>query len=258
MILRVLIVDDEPLARETIRGFLNDEADIAIIGECRNGIEAIEIIQEQHPDVVFLDVQMPKLDGFGVLKALGDDLPIVILLTEFDENTLQPLQEHAVDYLLKPLEQNRFRTALNQARGHVQHGSMVEPIRRLAALLRDVKTHDRDREGLMIQSGGRVFLLAIEEIDWIEAAEKHVKLHAGADDHLIPEKMATLEQELDPGKFCRIHHSAIVNTDRIEQILPGLEGEGILILKDGTKLPVSPSYRAKLEQRVRRGQDQDQ
>jgi two-component system LytT family response regulator len=246
---RALIVDDEPLARERIRALLNDEPDVQIIGECANGHEAIISIEQQRPDLIFLDVQMPELDGFGVLEALGPKhLPAVIFVTAYDQYALRAFDVHALDYLLKPFDRERFKKALERARTQIGRERSGDIDRRLLALLKDIKAEPKALERLVIKSTGRVFFLKTEEIDWIEAAGNYVRLHAGRDSHLLRETMNALEARLDPDKFLRIHRSTIINIERIKELHPLFRGEHIVILRDGTRLTLGRGYRDRLQE----------
>src|SRR6266478_6735460 len=202
---RVLIVDDEPLARERLRQLLEGEPDIEIAGECADGRSAVETISKETPDLVFLDVQMPELDGFGVLEAIGRErMPAVIFVTAHDKFALKAFEVHAVDYLLKPFDRQRFQTALRRALGQIQHHQTGELSQRLTALLAEVKPESKRLERLAIKSSGRVIFLKTDDIDWIEAADNYVSLHVGAETHLHRETMSALAEELSPKKFLRI------------------------------------------------------
>lgn len=247
MKLRTLIVDDEPLARERIRNLLDGEKDVEVIGECDNGLAAVETIQEQKPDLVFLDVQMPELDGFGVLEQLkGGPLPAIIFVTAHDKFALQAFEVHAVDYLLKPFDRERFQTALHRAAETIKRRQTDDLSSRLSALLAEVKPEARvDR--LAIKSSGRVIFLRLEEIDWIEAADNYVSLHVGSDSHLHRETMNAMEERLKGGRFLRISRSTIVNVDRIKELQPLFHGEYSVILRNGARLTLSRGYRDKLD-----------
>jgi two-component system LytT family response regulator len=208
--IRTLIVDDEPLARRGIRAQLDEEADIEIVSECRNGLEAVAAIEEQSPDLVFLDVQMPELDGFGVLEAVGvDRMPVVIFVTAYDQYALRAFDVHALDYLLKPVDAERFASALQRARKQIEHHNVQDLNQRLQRFLDDVQAKQKFTERLVIKSGGRIFFLKVEEIDWIEAADNYVRLHVGRDSHLLRETMNHLEKRLDPDHFLRVHRSRV-------------------------------------------------
>ena len=236
--IRALIVDDEALARERVRTLLAAASGVTIIGECTGGREAVEAIIDQEPDLVFLDVQMPDLDGFQVLEALGDDdLPAIVFVTAYDEYALRAFEVHAVDYLLKPIEPERFARTLEHVRTTLGNRSD-----RLEALLDALATRDLPLDRLVIRTRGKVSFLKPSEIDWVEADGKHVKLHAGRETHVVRQQLKRLEPRLTPHGFVRVHRSAIVNVDRIKELEPWFHGEYVVILKDGTKLTSSAAH----------------
>jgi two-component system LytT family response regulator len=244
--IRALIVDDEPLARERVRNLLAKETDIKIVGECANGTEAVETIDRERPDLVFLDVQMPELDGFGVLENVEpENLPFVIFITAYDEYAVRAFDVHALDYVLKPFDRERFRDALDRARREIARGTAAEGAldRKLLTLLAELQDRKQSLDRLVIKSGGRVFFLRTEEVDWIEAAGNYVELHVAKDSHLLRETMSKLETRLDSGKFLRIHRRIIVNVERIKQLEGVTHGEYVVVLKDGTRLSSSRGYR---------------
>jgi two-component system, LytTR family, response regulator len=246
--IRTLIVDDEPLAREGIRMRLNHAPDIEVIGECSNGRAAVSAILRDLPDLVFLDVQMPRLDGFGVIAAIGArQMPEVIFVTAYDEHALRAFEVHALDYLLKPVDGARFLEALDRARNRIR-GSQWEAIGdQLRALVEGLKVEKKYLDRLSIKAGGRISFIAVDEIDWIEAADNYIIVHAGRDTHLLHTTMKGLEDRLDPGRFIRIHRSTIVNLQRVKELHPMFHGEYRIILKDGTELATGRSYREKLK-----------
>lgn len=247
MNIRVLIVDDEPLARERIRMLLEDEPGIDIAAESANGTEALRDIQRLTPDLVFLDVQMPELTGFEVLGRLDPArMPVIIFVTAYDQYALKAFEVCALDYLLKPFDRERFGRALARARAELDRrksGKVNEQVLRLLSELGGAKKH---LEKLMIRDGGRVFFLRADEIDWIEAAGNYVRLHAGKEEHLYRETMTKLEAQLNPEHFARIHRSAIVNTERIKELQPWSRGDYVIVLKDNRKLTLSRTYRGRL------------
>jgi len=249
MKIRTLIVDDEPLARERLRKLLQAETDIEIIGEATDGKSAVAAIEQENPDLVFLDIQMPELDGFGVLEAIqGERMPAVIFVTAHDKFALRAFEVHAVDYLLKPFDRDRFQTALRRAVQHLQQHQTGDLSQRLSALLAGVKAEPRYLERLAIKSSGRVIFLKTEEIDWVEASDNYVTLHSGAETHLHRETLSALSGQLPPKKFMRISRSAIVNVDRIKELQPLFHGEYVVILRNGAKLTLSRNYRSALHQ----------
>ena len=249
--LRVLLVDDEPLVRRGMRVSLEDEPDIEIVGEARNGVEAVQSIREQHPDLVFLDVQMPELDGFGVIAALqGAPMPAVVFVTAFDAYALRAFDVHAVDYLLKPFDEERLKLALNRVRGRLgeqRRGSIDE---QLQALIRDVRARDNYAERLLVKNDGSITVVDASDIDWIEAADNYVRLHTARGRLLMRETMKALEDRLDPRRFARIHRSAIVNLSRVRELQPTFNGEYVVLLSSGAKLTLSRGYRDTFRDRL--------
>ncbi|HZH91968.1 MAG TPA: LytTR family DNA-binding domain-containing protein [Pyrinomonadaceae bacterium] len=246
--IRTLVVDDEPLARERIKRLLAAETDLELVGECAEGREAVAAIHALKPDLVFLDIQIPELDGFGVLKAVNvARMPAVIFVTAYDRYALQAFDVNALDYLLKPYNRERFRKAVERARAQLSNGAAGELNERLLSLLENFKTEpQRHLERLMIKSSGRVFFLRAEELDWIEADGNYLRVHVGRESHLIRETMNRLASKLDPDKFLRIHRSTLVNIERIKELQPLFSGDYVVILRDGKQLTLSRSYRDKL------------
>ena len=247
--IRVLVVDDEPLAREKIRGMAAADPDIRVVGECSNGAEAIEAIQTIRPDLILLDVQMPEVGGFAVLEALKDEgLPPVIFITAYDHYAVRAFEFHALDYLLKPFDRERFRAAIERAKRQIRrekNGAGLDE--RIIALLEQMREQPRYTERLVVKTGGRVFFLNADEIDWIEAEGNYVSIHAGKKAYLLRETISGIEGQLDPRHFVRIHRSAVVNINRIKELQPWSHGEYHVILHDGTQLTLSRSYRDNLQ-----------
>ena len=249
--LRTVIVDDEPLARERLASLLSAEQDIEIVRQCRDGEEAVDAIDQLSPDLVFLDVQMPALNGFEVIEAVGPEkMPLVIFVTAYDQHALRAFQVRALDYLLKPFDQERFQEALQRARAHIQRDETGDLGRRLLALVKDLRRDQPKTDRLVVKSGGRLFFLRTDEIDWIEAAGNYVRLHVGTASHLLRETMNSIEARLDPEKFFRIHRSRIVNMERIQEMQPWLNGEYAVVLRNGTRVTLSRGYREKLQERL--------
>lgn len=246
---RTLIVDDELLARERLRQLLEIEPEIEIVGECSNGHEAIAAIHREKPDLVFLDIQMPEIDGFGVLEAIrADPVPVIVFVTAHDKFALRAFEVHAVDYLLKPFDRERFQTALRHALGHVKNREDDALTQRLSALLTDIKDSSKTPGRLAIKSEGRVFFIKISDIDWIEAAHNYVELHLGRESHLLRQTLEAVEARLSSNSFVRISRSVIVNAERIKELQPLFHGEYAVTLHDGTRLTLSRRYRDKLPQ----------
>ena len=250
---RVLVADDEPLARERLRLLLTREDWIDLVAECPDGMEAIEAIDRLQPDLVFLDIQMPGATGFEVIEAVGPDrMPLVVFVTAFDQYALRAFDVHALDYLLKPFDRERFHEALVRARQQLERRTNGDLERRLLELVQDLKPAVQRLERFVIKAGGRVFFVRADEIDWIEAAGNYVKLHVGGDAHLFRETMNSLESQLDPDTFFRIHRSHIVNIERVKELQPWFNGEYVVFLRNGTRLTLSRGYREKLQERIGR------
>jgi len=256
--IRALVVDDERIAREGICMHLAAEPDMEIIGECSNGIDAVSTIQQRLPNLVFLDVQMPGLDGFGVVDAIGPEhMPTVIFVTAYDKYALRAFDIHALDYLLKPFDGERFSRALARARVQIKQASSDGINKQLLSLLADIKSSQDGQvksskakptyqERLVIKSAGRISFLNVEEVDWIVAADNYVELHAGRKVHLVRETMNALETKLDPARFLRIRRSTIVNIGLIKELKPLFRGEYVIMLKNGKALTSSRRYRHNL------------
>lgn len=249
--IRALVVDDEPLARERLASLLSAETDVEVVGQCAEGEEAVNAIRTLRPDLVFLDVQMPGMNGFEVIQAIGPEaMPLVIFVTAHDQHALRAFQVRALDYLLKPFDRQRFQDALQRARVQIERNESGEIARRLLALVKDARKEQPRVDRLVVKSQGRLFFLRTDEIDWIEAAGNYVRLHVGSASHLLRETMNAIEGRLDPDKFFRIHRCRIVNIERIQELQPWLNGEYAVILRDGTRLTLSRGYREKLQDRL--------
>jgi two-component system LytT family response regulator len=245
--IRAVIVDDEPLARRRIRRMLAADTEIEIIEDCSNGREAIKAIGKQTPDLVFLDVQMPEVDGFAVLQSISPEkMPLVIFVTAFDRYAIKAFEVYALDYLLKPFDRHRFEKSLQRAKSRLMSERAGDLGQRALSLLEELKARSSHIERLVIKSGGRAFFLKIDEIDWIEAEGKYVRLHVGKESYLLREAISSLEAQLDPKRFPRIHRSSIVNIERIRELQPWFHNEYRVILRDGTELMLSRSFRKKL------------
>ncbi|HJU42035.1 MAG TPA: LytTR family DNA-binding domain-containing protein [Vicinamibacterales bacterium] len=251
MILRVIVVDDEPPARRRLRRLLKAHADIEVIAECGDGAGALQSIESMTPDLVLLDVQMPELDGFEVLRALEmPRLPEVIFVTAFDKYALRAFEVHALDYVLKPVEADRLDEALAHARRRIAaHRSANAG---LADLLREL---ERDRlylSRIPVRSEGRIKVIEVADVDWLSAADNYVTLHAGGREYLVRDTIAAIDRRLDPKSFVRVHRSTIVRLDRIAELMPDAHGDFEIRLKDGTRLGMSRTYRSTVEARFGR------
>jgi two-component system LytT family response regulator len=275
---RVLVVDDEVLARQRLRRLLQAESDVEVVGEASTGREAVRTISELRPDIVCLDVQMPELDGFGVLRELGDGpLPLVLFVTAYDEHALRAFDVHAVDYVLKPVDADRFRTAFQRARTQIAQSSAANRLGELLDTVRRVSggndvaangsangtslssTHTNGNgvaagslfsSRILVKHDGRMFFVKVGDIDWIEADRNYVRLHVGKDSHTIRERISHLEESLDPQLFARIHRSTIVNLNRVKEMQQWFSGDYVVILDSGTRLRLSRHYRDRVEKQV--------
>jgi two-component system LytT family response regulator len=245
MAIRALIVDDESFARKGLRTLLRDDEDIAIVGEAPNGRRAVTAIRELRPSLVFLDVQMPELDGFGVIDEVGvDAMPATIFVTAYDQYALAAFEVHAVGYLLKPFDRDRFARTLQHAKKRLaqpaEQGLGPEALKMLDALRSQRRYTDR----LLVNTDGRIIIVKTADLRWIEAADNYVRLHVGTGSgYLLHESMRALEERLDPAHFVRVHRSAIVNVDWIKEIQPWYAGALVVILQGGERLTVSRSFR---------------
>jgi len=246
-IIRAVIIDDEPLARRKIRQMLARDPEVEVVGDCGNGREAIAAINAQNPDLVFLDVQMPEVDGFAVLESIAAvRTPLVIFVTAYDQYALRAFEVSAVDYLVKPFDRRRFEKAMQRAKSRIESERGSDVNRQALALLAELRARSSHIERLVIKAGGRAFFLKTEEIDWIEAEGKYVRLHAGKESYLLREAISSIEGQLDPKQFPRIHRSTIINIDRVRELQPWFHNEYRVILNDGTELMLSRSCRKKL------------
>ncbi|MCP3057635.1 LytTR family transcriptional regulator DNA-binding domain-containing protein [Myxococcus sp. K38C18041901] len=261
--LSVLLVDDEPLARRGLRQVLARHPDVTVCGECRDGREAVDAIHALKPSLVLLDVQMPELDGFGVIREVGvSRMPAVIFITAFDTFAVRAFDMHAVDYLVKPFADERFDEALSRARQRLRQGEAVELGRKLAALLADTghstpmesdaPRQDEHPNRLVVKVGARSVLVPVTDIDWIGADDYCVTLHVGDKEHVLRESLASLESRLDAERFVRIHRSVIVNVERIRELHHDSATEVVVVLSTGQRLRVSRSRREELERRLGR------
>ena len=247
--IRAVIVDDEELGRDRIQGLLEQQPDIELVGICSDGPSAVSTIDRLKPDLVFLDVQMPGMDGFEVVEQLDWQVPAVVFVTAHDGHALKAFEISALDFILKPFDQTRFEKALERARGQIgRKDSPKEPAMdsRIASLLEELRDERRYSERLIVKSSGRVFFIRTDEVDWVEASGNYVKIHTKADAHLLRESMKNMEAKLDPKIFVRIHRSAIVNIDRIKELEPWFHGEYIVIMRDGTRLTASRVFSDRL------------
>lgn len=244
MKLRALIVDDEPLARERIRTLLREETDIEIAGECGDGPAAVAALRQLAPDLLFLDVQMPGMDGFEVLRALGRErLPVVVFVTAYDQHAVKAFEAHALDYLLKPFKPARFKETVRRAREHLANRDAGVVSKNLAALLGQAQPAREFISRIAVKTGERTVFVKTAQIDYVEAAGNYVVLHAGKDSHVVRETLAALEGQLDPKKFIRISRSTLVNADQIRELQPLFKGEHVVVLHNGRQLALTRGVR---------------
>ena len=246
--IRVLVVDDEPLARDMIREMLAEDSEVEIVAECVNGREAVDAIKSQRPDLVFLDIQMPELGGFEVLESLDpQSTPYVIFVTAYDQYAVRAFEVHAFDYLLKPFDEERFDAAWQRVKEKIKLDQTGERDRHILALLEELKSGPRHLERLVIKNGGRVFFLNVQDVHCIESEGNYVRVYDNQKGYLLRETISSLEEQLDPRQFRRIHRSAIVKIDRIKEMQPWFHGEYRIIMENGKELTLSRNYRANFQ-----------
>jgi two-component system, LytTR family, response regulator len=254
--IRVLIVDDEAPARFTLQHLLQTDPEVEVVGECSDGPQAIAGILEASPDLIFLDVQMPGMDGFQVLEKIGPErAPQIVFVTAYSEHAVHAFEVQAVDYLLKPFDDARFFRALARAKLQLREGRALDLACRLSGLLAALRTRPADGqdskylERITLREGGRISFLGVEEIDWIEAKDYYAEIHAGPAEHLLRESLQRLQEQLDPARFLRVHRSVIINVSRIDSLLTESQGGWRVHLRGGACLKVSRAYRARLRER---------
>ena len=231
--MKVVIVDDEPLARQVVRMLVESDRELTIAAEC-SGIDAAEVISRERPDILFLDIQMPEVDGFEVIERVGaDTVPAIVFVTAHDDYALRAFEVHALDYLLKPFDDRRFYTALSRAKERVRAKTPTTFVRRF-----------------LVRTREKVLFLKSDDLEWIEAADYYVSLHTGGRSYLLRQTMAEIERQLDPAKFVRVHRSAIVNLERVREMHPLFRGDSVLVLADGTQLRLSRARREEFERRL--------
>lgn len=240
----VVLVDDEPPARDKLRTFLAEDPRVDVLGEAGDGMKAVAMIEELRPELVFLDIQMPEMDGFEVLEALDvDPLPQVVFVTAYDEHAVRAFEVRALDYLLKPVDADRFEAAVDRAIEELARGRSAEAGARARDVLSALPRERRVLERFLVRKRGRMFLVPVERVDWIAAAGNYVELHAGSESHLVRGTLQELDERLDPALFARIHRSTIVNLRRVKELHPWSHGDLLVVLADGTELRMSRRYR---------------
>ena len=249
MPLTVLLVDDEPLAREGLRILLDRDPDIGTVYDAKNGNEAVAALRERPVDLVFLDVQMPEMDGFAAVREVGaEQMPPVVFVTAHDQYAIQAFEVNAIDYLLKPVTADRFAKALERVKARIQsRGDGSDTNRQILSLLETIASPTRYLKRLAVRTAGKTVLVDVTEIDWIEAAENYVQLHTARGNHLLHVAISTLEKSLDPATFLRIHRSVIVNITRIRELQPLMHGEYTLTLASGARLQSGRNYSERLK-----------
>jgi two-component system LytT family response regulator len=251
--MRVLVVDDEALARRRMRSLLDDAHDVVIVGECETGAQAVSAIRELQPDLVFLDVQMPELDGFDVIAAVGPDkMPPVIFVTAFDDYAVNAFEVGALDYLLKPVDQLRFSQTLERARKRVAGGGHADIAAQLAGLLERVARADTSAERIGVKVQGKIVFLDPDEIYWIQARDDIARVHLVDSAYDVREPLTHLEGRLPPSRFLRVHRSAIVNTSKVRAAEPFDQGDQLLILRNGKRITTGRSYRKAVKEFLRK------
>lgn len=248
MPLTTLLVDDEPLAREGLRMLLSQDQDVSAIHEAKDGVEAVAAILSIRPDLVFLDVQMPEMDGFAVVREVGAErMPAVVFVTAHDQYAIQAFEINALDYLLKPVTAERFAKALTRAKSRLGAAPADGTSQQILSLLETIAAPRRHLTRLAVRTAGKTIFVDIEDVDWIEAAENYVQLHAGRASHLLHAPMNTFEKSLDPEIFLRIHRSVIVNVRRIKELQPAMHGEYVITLENGVRLQSGRTYNEKVK-----------
>ncbi len=248
MPLTLLIVDDEPLAREGLRMLLAEDPDVGAIHEAKDGRQAISALRKARPDLVFLDVQMPEMDGFSVVREVGPErMPAIVFVTAHDKYAMQAFEVNAIDYLLKPVTRERFAQALARAKTRLQAQPAEEASRQILSLLETLAAPSRALKRLAVRTAGKTTFVDISDVDWIEAAENYVKLHVGRASHLVHVTMNTLEKSLAPETFLRIHRSIIVNVGRVQELEPSVHGEYVVTLPHGVRVRSGRTYHEKLK-----------
>jgi two-component system LytT family response regulator len=244
---KALIVDDEPLARRSVRKHLRPFPEFDVVGECGDGESAVAALREQKPDLVFLDIQLPEFDGFDVIRAVGkNEMPVTIFVTAYDRYALQAFEAHALDYLLKPFSEDRFRDSLLRARRTLEMGKQQAPNHQLSRLLEEINRKKDYLERIPVPVKGRFLFFNVRDLDWIEAEGNYLRLHGGPTSHLIRGNMNDMEAKLDPDKFMRIHRSTIVNLQRIREVQPWFHGHHRVVMTSGRELKLSRYQKDKL------------
>jgi two-component system, LytTR family, response regulator len=249
---RAIIADDEELARKKLSMMLELESDVQLVAECRDGTETLRALSTHKPDLLLLDIRMPDLDGFEVLSRMaGKDMPLVVFTTAYDQHAVQAFEAHALDYLLKPFDQERLHEALVRARNELLTRNERDTTQRILHFLSESAARQPSASRrLIIKAGGRVVFLSFDQIDWVEAAANYVRIYVGKQSYLLRRGIGEIAERLDPLQFIRIHRSAIVNVQKIKELQPVNSGEYIVVLRDGKELSCSRGYRSGLQELI--------
>jgi two-component system, LytTR family, response regulator len=246
--IRTLIVDDEPVARARVLLLLGEEPDIEVVGECDRAPQAVSVIAETSPDLMFLDVQMPEMDGFSVVQEIGPErMPAVVFVTAHDQYAIRAFEINAIDYLLKPVTVERFAQSIERAKARLRTSEPHQESRQILSLLETIASPPRYLKRMAVQSAGKTCFIGVEDVDWIRAAENYVELHVAQASHLLHVTMNTLEKSLDPETFVRIHRSLIVNLRRVKEIQPMSHGDYVLLLESGLRLQSGRTYHERIK-----------
>lgn len=250
--IRLLVVDDEPLARAGIRRLLEGDSDIDVIGECGDGAEAVVAIMDQQPDAVLLDIKMPEMTGLEVVRTVGvERMPLTVFITAYDAHALHAFELHAVDYLLKPFDDTRFTQTITRLKREFRTRAAARLSEKLLHVLQDTQpAQPRYLTRIVVRGDGRTLLLRSDDVDWIEAADYYARIHTGNKSYLLRETMNELETRLNPEQFFRVHRSAIVNLEKVQEIQPYTRGEHVVIMMSGARVRLSRGRREKLEERL--------
>lgn len=246
--IRTVVVDDEPLACKRLEKLLKEDEEIELISLCANGEEAIKQIKEEQPDLVFLDIQMPEINGFDVLQNIDqDEAPLIIFVTAYDEYALKAFEVHALDYLMKPFKKERFFDSLNRAKKTLKQDSRAGMNSKIDNLLEYLEPAQGALSRILVKSSGRYFFLKTTDIDWIESAGNYVRIHSGGNNYLIRETMINMEKKLDSDTFFRIHRSTIINVNKVKELEQWFHGDYQVIMYNEEKLTMSRNYKELLE-----------
>lgn len=239
-----IIVDDEPLARKRIQSLLEQDAEIKILKVCANGKEAIEAVNEQLPDMLFIDIQMPELNGFEVVQALeSKSIPAIIFVTAYDEFALKAFEVHAIDYLLKPFENERFFATVNRAKSLIKSNEPLDINEKVAQLVEELTAKKQFIKRIMVKNSDKVFFIEVDEIDYLESSGNYVKIHSGGKHQLVRDTLTNMMNNLDPEIFFRVHRTTVVNIQKVKELQPWFHGDYLVVMKDGTKLNMSRNYK---------------